>query len=105
MAWIYLGLAAIFEVSFALSMKASKGFTVFWPSIGTVIGVVCGVACLTLSLRSLPVSIAYPIWVGAGALGTVVFGAVVFGEGLNSLKILSVVLIACGVAGLKIAAS
>jgi Membrane transporters of cations and cationic drugs len=76
MAWIYLGLAAIFEVGFAISMKASKGFTVFWPSVGTVVGVVCGVACLTLSLRSLPVSIAYPIWVGAGALGTVIFGVI-----------------------------
>lgn len=104
MAWLYLGLAAIFEVGFALSMKASKGFTVFWPSVGTVFGVIGGIALLTLALRTLPVSIGYPIWVGAGALGTVIFGALFFGESVNALKIVSVALIASGVAGLKIAA-
>lgn len=104
MAWFYLALAAAFEVAFALSMKASKGFTVFWPSVGTIVGVVGGIALLTLALRTLPVSIGYPIWVGAGALGTVAFGHLVFGEPLSLLKLASVALIGLGVAGLKLAA-
>jgi len=74
MAWFFLALAAALEVVFALSMKAPKGFTVFWPSVTTVIGVIAGITFLTLSMKTLPVSVAYPIWVGVGAMGTVAFG-------------------------------
>ena len=98
-------MAAVFEVAFALSMKASKGFTVFWPSVLTVAGVIGGIAFLSLALRSLPVSIGYPIWVGLGALGTVLFSYAVFGEHLTALKIASVAAIVIGVAGLKVAGS
>ena len=98
MAWLYLALAAVFEVVFALSMKASKGFTVFWPTVTTVIGVIAGITFLTLSMKTLPVSVAYPIWVGVGAMGTVAFGYWFFGEPLTSIA-----LIALGVAGLKVA--
>ena len=105
MAWVFLSLAAVFEVASALSMKASKGFTVFWPSVFTAFAVIAGIGLLTLALRTLPVSIGYPIWVGAGALGTVLFGHLVFGEVLTPLKIGSVALIALGVVGLKLAAN
>ena len=104
MAWVYLALASVFEVGFALSMKASKGFTLFWPSVATVVGVVGAIGLMSIALRTLPVSVAYPIWVGAGALGAVVFGYAVFGETLSLLKIASVVLFALGIVGLKISA-
>jgi len=103
MAWLFLALAALFEVVFALSMKASRGFTVFWPTVTTVIGVVAGITFLTLSMKTLPVSVAYPIWVGVGAVGTVAFGYWLFDEPLTPLKLGSIALIALGVAGLKIA--
>lgn len=102
--WIYLGLAVIFEIGFALSMKASNGFTVFWPSVGTVIGMIASISFLTLALRTLPISVGYPIWVGAGALGTVIFGTILFGEAMTPLKAASVALIVIGVIGLKVAA-
>jgi len=103
--WVYLALAALFDVGFAASMKASKGFTVLGPSIATVIGVIGGISCLTLALRDIPVSVGYPIWVGVGAAGTVLLGAVLFGESLTLPKIASVVLIGIGVIGLKLSAS
>ena len=103
MAWLYLALAAAFEVVFALSMKASKGFTVFWPTVSTVVGVIAGITFLTLSMKTLPVSIAYPIWVGVGAMGTVAFGYWLFGEPLTPMKLASITLIALGFAGLKVA--
>lgn len=105
MAWIYLGLAALFEIVFAASMKASKGFTVPGPSILTVFGVIGGIGFLTLALRSIPVSVGYPIWVGIGAAGTVVLGAAMFGESLTLAKIISVTLICAGVVGLKLSGS
>lgn len=103
MAWFFLALAAALEVVFALSMKAPKGFTVFWPSVTTVIGVIAGITFLTLSMKTLPVSVAYPIWVGVGAMGTVAFGYWFFGEPLTPLTLASIALIALGVAGLKVA--
>lgn len=104
MHWLYLTLAVIFEIVFAISMKASNGFTVLWPSVITIVGAILGLAFLALALKSLPVSIGYPIWVGAGAIGTVILGAILFGESLTVLKIASVALIVFGVAGLKLAA-
>src|SRR5512134_3253794 len=100
-AWLYLAIAAVFEVGFALSMKASNGFTALWPSIATLVGIVGGMYFLALALKTLPVSIGYPMWVGAGALGTVLFGFALFGESLTLLKLASVAAIVLGVIGLK----
>ncbi|MNF98408.1 Quaternary ammonium compound-resistance protein SugE [compost metagenome] len=60
-----------------------------------------GIYFLTLSMRVLPVSIAYPIWTAIGTLGTVLLGFLLLGEALTPVKLLSVVLIVAGVAGLR----
>lgn len=103
--WIYLGLACVFEIIFAVSMKSSAGFTKLWPSAITIAASVGGIVFLTMALKSLPVSIAYPIWTAIGTLGTLVLGFIIFSEDLNMLKILSAALIIAGVAGLKIASA
>ena len=104
MAWLYLGLAALFEVAFAISMKASNGFTVFWPSVATVFGMTGGIGFLTLALKTLPVGVGYPIWVGIGTVGAVIFGAVFFQENLSLAKVVSVAVILLGVVSLKLTA-
>jgi quaternary ammonium compound-resistance protein SugE len=102
LAWFYLALAAAFEIVFAVSMKQSHGFTRLWPSVLTVVGVIGGITLLTIALKSLPVSVAYPIWVGVGTLGTVLFGVLVLNEGMTPIKLASVAVIILGVAGLKL---
>ncbi|WP_409303706.1 DMT family transporter, partial [Pseudomonas sp. KCJK8993] len=62
MAWGLLLLAAAFEVAFAMGMKYAAGFTRPWPSLLTLVAALGGVYFLTLALRELPVSVAYPIW-------------------------------------------
>ncbi|WP_299146972.1 multidrug efflux SMR transporter [uncultured Tateyamaria sp.] len=104
MAWFYLGLAAVFEVTFAMSMKYSEGFTNLRASLITAVAVIAGIGFLTLALRDLPVSVAYPIWTAVGTLGTVALGYVFLGEALTPLKMLSALAIVAGVAGLKISA-
>lgn len=104
MAWIYLALAAIFEVAFALSMKMSDGFTRPLPSVVTAVSVVLGLGLLTLSMRTLPVSVAYPAWTAIGTLGTVLLGWLWLGEAMTPLKLGSAALIVLGVAGLKVSA-
>ncbi|RJG12820.1 QacE family quaternary ammonium compound efflux SMR transporter [Pseudomonas cavernicola] len=101
MSWLFLLVAAVFEVVFALSMKYAAGFTRLWPSLLTVLAAVGGIYFLTLAMRELPVSIAYPLWTAVGTLGTVVLGALLLGESFTPVKLLSVALIVAGVAGLK----
>jgi quaternary ammonium compound-resistance protein SugE len=100
-AWIYLGLAACFEICFAMSMKYAHGFTRLTPTLLTVVGVAGGLTFLTLALKTLPVSVAYPIWTAVGTLGTVALGFALLGESLTPLKMVSVVLIVIGVGGLR----
>ncbi|MBU3059739.1 MULTISPECIES: DMT family transporter [Pseudomonas] len=101
MAWVFLLVAALFEIVFALSMKSAQGFTRPWPSLLVVVAAIAGIYFLTLSLRELPVSVAYPIWTALGSLGTVTLAVLLMGEALTLAKAVSVVLIVAGVAGLK----
>ena len=101
MAWGLLLLAAAFEVAFAMGMKYAAGFTRPWPSLLTLVAALGGVYFLTLALRELPVSVAYPIWTAIGSLGTVLLGFALLGESLTPLKLVSVGLILAGVVGLK----
>jgi quaternary ammonium compound-resistance protein SugE len=101
MVWAYLAAAAVFEISFALSMKYANGFTRVLPTFVTPLGVIGGIGFLTLAMKTLPVSVAYPIWTAVGTLGTVILGFVLLGESLTLTKFLSALAIAAGVAGVK----
>lgn len=101
MAWAMLMVAAVFEVMFAVSMKYAEGFTRPLPTVVTVLAVIGGIFFLTLAMRQLPVSIAYPVWTAIGTLGTVFFGFLLLGEALTLTKLASIALIITGVAGLR----
>ncbi len=102
---VFLAIAAIFEVIFALSMKYADGFTRLGPTLVTVVAVIGGIGFLTLALKTLPVGVAYPIWTAVGTLGTVLFGIVLLGEAMTAVKIISALAIVAGVAGLKLASA
>ncbi|GLK76813.1 transporter [Methylopila jiangsuensis] len=104
MAWVFLAIAAAFEVVFALSMKYADGFSRLGPTLVTVIAVAGGIGFLTLALKTLPVSVAYPVWTAVGTLGTVALGVALLGEALTAAKVLSALAIVGGVAGLKLSA-
>jgi quaternary ammonium compound-resistance protein SugE len=101
MAWAYLAAAAVFEIIFAMSMKYADGFTRAVPTAITIVGVIGGIGFLTLAMKTLPVSIAYPIWTAVGTLGTVILGYLLLDEPLTTTKVLSALAIVGGVAGLK----
>jgi quaternary ammonium compound-resistance protein SugE len=96
-AWLLLAGASICEIVFAIAMKQSQGFTKLVPSLIVFAGGVGGVVLLTLALKTLPVSIGYPIWTGIGMVGTVLLGAFMLGEGLTVAKVIGVVLLIAGV--------
>ena len=103
MAWIILVLAGLFEVGWAIGLKYTEGFTRLWPTVGTVAAMVISLGLLGVAMKSLPVGTAYAIWVGVGAVGTVILGIVLFQEPVNALRMVSVGLIIAGLVGLKLA--
>ncbi|MFH8366340.1 DMT family transporter [Streptomyces sp. NPDC018031] len=103
MAWIYLLIASVFEVVFALATNATDGFTRLGPSLLTAGAAAGGIFFLSLALRTLDVGVGYTVWTGIGSVGTVVLGTVIFDEALNGWKVLAFVLIIGGVLGLKLA--
>lgn len=102
MAWVYLTIAGLFEVLWAIGLKYTDGFTRLVPSVLTIAGMVISFALLSLALRTLPLGTAYAVWTGIGAAGTVVVGMLIFGEPVEPLRLGCLVLIICGVAGLRI---
>jgi len=102
MAWIVLIASGMLEAGWALSLKASHGFTRLWPSVGFVVMLVLSMVGLSIALKSLPVGVAYGVWVGIGAALTAVLAVVLFDEPVSVLKVVSLVLIVAGVVGLNI---
>jgi len=100
MAWVLVVVASAFEVAFALSMKASYGFTKLVPSTFAVVTGVASVVILAQALRTLPVGTGYTAWTGIGAVGSVVFGIVLFNEPRDLPRLLSLALVIAGLVSL-----
>jgi len=102
MHWIFLLFAAILEVSWAIAMKYSDGFSVLVPSIITVVGYILSAVFLSLALKQLPLGTAYAMWTGFGIIGTSVLGIFLFNEKLTVPQVICVILIVVGIVGLKL---
>lgn len=102
MAWLYLLLAGLLEVGWAVGLKYTDGFRRLWPSVGTAAAMVASLAFLSQALKTLPLGTAYTVWTGIGAVGTVLLGILLFGESRDLLRLLCVALIVAGVVGLRL---
>lgn len=105
MAWLVLVVSGLLEAGWALSLKASHGFTRLWPSVSFVVLLVLSMAGLMYALRTLPVGAAYAVWVGIGAVLTALIGILAFKDPVNVWVIVSLIAIIGGVVGLQIAGS
>jgi quaternary ammonium compound-resistance protein SugE len=101
-AWIYLALAGLFEVGWAVGLKYTEGFTRPWPTAATAVAIVLSMTLLGLALRTLPIGTAYAIWTGIGTVGTALLGIWLFGEPATALRLVCIGLILAGIVGLKI---
>ncbi|MBW4631604.1 MAG: quaternary ammonium compound efflux SMR transporter SugE [Iphinoe sp. HA4291-MV1] len=102
MAWIYLLIAGLLEVGWAISLKYAQGFTRLGPSVATIALMILSFAFLSTALRTLPIGTAYTIWTGIGAVGTVVLGIVLFQEPIEVRRLICIGLIIVGVIGLRL---
>jgi quaternary ammonium compound-resistance protein SugE len=101
MAWVYLIAAGITEVIWAVGLKYSDGFKRLWPSVFTIIVMLLSFVLLSQAMRKLPLGTSYAVWTGIGAVGTVLFGMWKFNEPRDIPRIVCVLLIVGGIAGLK----
>jgi quaternary ammonium compound-resistance protein SugE len=102
MAWLNLLIAGIFEVVWAIGLKYTEGFTKLWPSVVTVVAMIASLGFLAQALKSIPLGTGYAVWTGIGAVGTAVFGIVLFGESRNVLRLASIMIIVIGIVGLHL---
>ncbi len=103
MAWLYLIIAGGFEVVWAVAMKESQGFTRFWPSLITLVGMAISVWFLSISMKVLPLGTAYVIWTGIGAIGSFLVGIFFLNEPATALRLVAATLIVSGLLLLKFA--
>jgi quaternary ammonium compound-resistance protein SugE len=101
-AWLYLMVAGLFEVGWAIGLKYTHGFTRLWPSVFTVAAMIISLFFLAQALKNVPVGTGYAVWTGIGAVGTAVLGIILFSESTNIGRLLSIALIVAGIVSLKL---
>lgn len=101
MAWIYLLIAGVLEIGWAVGLKYSEGFTKPMASLLTLVGMAASGVFLALAVQRIPLGTAYATWTGIGAVGTAILGMVLFGESTALPRFAFIALIVLGIAGLK----
>ena len=102
MAWIYLTVAGLFEIAWAIGLKYTDGFTRLLPSLWTIASMILSIVLLGLAFKTLPVGTAYAVWTGIGAVGTAALAIYLFAEPATALRLISIGLILSGIVGLKL---
>jgi quaternary ammonium compound-resistance protein SugE len=100
--WLYLLVAGLLEVVWAIGLKYTDGFSRPLPSAVTVAAMIGSVWLLALALKTIPVGTGYAVWVGIGAVGTALLGIVLFAEPATAARLACIGLVVAGVVGLKL---
>lgn len=95
--WIFLSIAIISEVIATSCLKAAEGFTRFWPSLVVIVGYLLAFYLLSLTLKTIPVGVAYAIWSGVGIVLIALSGWLFLGQSLDIHAVIGLTLIVAGV--------
>lgn len=102
MTWIILIIAGLLEVTWAVGLKYTHGFTKLMPTLWTLTAMLGSIGMLGLALRTLPLGTAYAIWTGIGTVGTVIYGIVALNEPASAVRLACIAMIVGGIIGLKL---
>ncbi|HVL34428.1 MAG TPA: quaternary ammonium compound efflux SMR transporter SugE [Burkholderiales bacterium] len=102
MAWLWLTLAGLLEVIWAVGLKYTDGFTRLWPTLFTAGAMLASLYFLALAIRTIPIGTGYAVWTGIGAVGVAILGIILFDEPRDLARLGSIFLIVAGIAGLKL---
>jgi len=103
LAWLFLFVAGLFEVGWAIGLKYTDGFSRLVPTVWTLANMLASIILLGLALKTLPVGTGYAVWTGIGAVGTAILGIYLLGEPATAMRLGSIALIVAGIIGLKLA--
>ena len=101
MAWVYLFVAGLLEICWAIGLKYTDGFTRPLPTLFTLVTLVASMFLLAKAAQSLPIGTAYAIWVGIGAFGAAVLGIALFHESASAMRLVFLGLLLVSIVGLK----
>ncbi len=101
MSWVYLFIAGLLEVAWAVGLKYTHGFTKLMPSLWTLLAMLGSVGMLGLALRQLPLGTAYAVWTGIGTVGTAIAGMILLNEPAGAMRLGAIAMIAAGIIALK----
>ena len=102
MNWIYLFIAGLLEIAWAIGLKYTEGWSRLWPSVITAAFMIASFYFLSLAVKTLPIGTAYAVWTGIGTVGAAILGMFLFDEPRDIMRVLCIGLIIAGIAGLKI---
>jgi len=102
MSWIYIFIASVFEICWAVGLKYSNGFSEMRASIFTIITMILSYVFLSAGAKNLPIGTAYAVWTGIGAVGTAIYGIIFFNEPKELTRLFFIFLIIVGIIGLKL---
>ena len=102
MNWLYLGIAGLLEIAWAIGLKYTEGWSRLVPSLITAVLMIASFYFLSLALRTLPIGTAYAVWTGIGTVGAAILGMLLFDEPRDVVRVICILLIIAGIAGLKI---
>jgi quaternary ammonium compound-resistance protein SugE len=102
MAWLILIAAGATEIVMALALKAAAGWTRLGPSVLGIAAALASVALLTIAVKHLPVTTAYAVWTGIGAVGVSLIGILLFAESAHPLRLICMASIFAGIVGLRL---
>ena len=102
MPWVWIFIASVFEISWAVGLKYSQGFTQFKATIFTIVTMILSYVFLSLGVKNLPIGTAYAVWTGIGAVGTAIYGIIYFNEPKDLMRVFFIFLIVVGIIGLRL---
>jgi quaternary ammonium compound-resistance protein SugE len=102
MPWLWLTLAGLLEVVWAIGLKYTEGWTRLGPSLATLLAMAGSVYFLAVAVRTIPIGTGYAVWTGIGAVGVAILGMILFQESRDLVRLGSIALIVLGIAGLKL---
>ncbi len=100
--WVYLIVAGLLEVCWAIGLKYTEGFTRLVPSVLTLVTMGASFWMLSQALRHIPMGTAYGVWVGIGAAGAAILGMAVLREPFSWARVFFIGLLIVAIIGLKV---
>ncbi|UDF04810.1 multidrug efflux SMR transporter [Asticcacaulis sp. AND118] len=101
MPWVYLIIAGLLEICWAVGLKYTQGFTKPVPSAFVLVTLAASMFLLAKAAETLPIGTAYGVWVGIGAIGAAILGIVLFHEAVTPMRLLFLGMLLVAIIGLK----